>query len=465
MEENLEKKLFRQKENGWETVDTRKKEAIFNFSKDYMNFLNKAKTEREFIIEATKMAKENGYKDIAEFEKLQPGDKIYFINRDKSMYLAIIGTENIEKGLHIIGSHVDSPRLDLKPNPLYEDTGLAYLRTHYYGGIKKYQWVAMPLAIHGVVFKKDGSCALVNIGEDEEDTSLCISDILPHIAQDQMKKKASEFFPGEDLDLVVGLTPRGSEDNDSGKNAILEILKERYDITEEDFLSAELEVVPAGRARTLGLDGSMILGYGQDDRVCSYTSLMALVEQTETPKRTSCCLLVDKEEIGSTGSTGMNSELLPNIVSEVLALLGKSSDLALRRCLRNSYMLSSDVNSAYDPLHTELYDKQNSSTLSGGVVFNKYTGSRGKSGASDANPEFIAQLRKVMDKNNVTYQMAEMARVDVGGGGTIAKFAAYYGMEVIDCGVAVLSMHAPWEITSAFDVESAYNCYKAFLTL
>lgn len=431
----------------------------------YKAFLDNGKTERECVSQSVAIAKACGYVELCDKSELKPGDKVYFINRDKSIALFHIGQDDIENGMNILGAHIDSPRLDLKMKPLYEKEGIVYLNTHYYGGIKKYQWVAMPLAIHGVVFKKDGSCALVNIGEDEEDTSLCISDILPHIAQDQMKKTASEFFPGEDLDLVVGLTPRGSEDNDSGKNAILEILKERYDITEEDFLSAELEVVPAGRARTLGLDGSMILGYGQDDRVCSYTSLMALVEQTETPKRTSCCLLVDKEEIGSTGSTGMNSELLPNIVSEVLALLGKSSDLALRRCLRNSYMLSSDVNSAYDPLHTELYDKQNSSTLSGGVVFNKYTGSRGKSGASDANPEFIAQLRKVMDKNNVTYQMAEMARVDVGGGGTIAKFAAYYGMEVIDCGVAVLSMHAPWEITSAFDVESAYNCYKAFLTL
>ena len=431
----------------------------------YKAFLDNGKTERECISQTVSLAKACGYTELCDKTELKAGDKVYFINRDKSIALFHIGQDDIENGMNILGAHIDSPRLDLKMKPLYEKEGIVYLNTHYYGGIKKYQWVAHPLAIHGVVFKKDGSCALVNIGEDEDDTSLCISDILPHIAQEQMKKSASEFFPGEDLDLVVGLTPRESEDKDAGKNAILEILKERYDIEEDDFLSAELEVVPAGKTRTLGLDGSMILGYGQDDRVCSYTSLMALLEQSETPKKTSCCLLVDKEEIGSTGSTGMNSELLPNIVSEVLALLGKSSDLALRRTLRNSYMLSSDVNSAYDPLHTELYDKQNSSTLSGGVVFNKYTGSRGKSGASDANPEFIAKLRKVMDKNKVTYQMAEMARVDVGGGGTIAKFAAYYGMEVIDCGVAVLSMHAPWEITSIFDVESAYNCYKAFLTL
>lgn len=431
----------------------------------YKAFLDNGKTERECVSQAVSLAKAKGYSELCEKTELKPGDKVYFINRDKSIALFHIGSDDIENGMNILGAHIDSPRLDLKMKPLYEKDGIVYLNTHYYGGIKKYQWVTHPLAIHGVVFKKDGSCALVNIGEDEDDTALCISDILPHIAQDQMKKTASEFFPGEDLDLVVGLTPRGSEDKDAGKNAILEILKERYDIEEADFLSAELEVVPAGNTRILGLDSSMVLGYGQDDRVCSYTSLMALLEEEETPKRTSCCLLVDKEEIGSTGSTGMNSELLPNIVSEVLALMGKSSDLALRRTLRNSFMLSSDVNSAYDPLHTELYDKQNSSTLSGGVVFNKYTGSRGKSGASDANPEFIAKLRKVLDDNSVTYQMAEMARVDVGGGGTIAKFAAYYGMEVIDCGVAVLSMHAPWEITSVFDVESAYNCYKAFLTL
>ena len=431
----------------------------------YRDFLDNGKTERECISETVKAAVDKGYRELCTVTELKPGDKVYHVNRDKSIALFHIGSEDIEKGMNILGAHIDSPRLDLKMKPLYEKDGIVYLNTHYYGGIKKYQWVAHPLALHGVVFRKDGTCALVNVGEDEDDTALCISDILPHIAQDQMKKTASEFFPGEDLDLVVGLTPRGSEENDAGKNAIMELIKERYDIEESDFLSAELEVVPAGKTRMLGFDRSMILGYGQDDRVCSYTSLQALLEAEEVPERTACCLLVDKEEIGSTGATGMDSALLPNILSEVLFLLGKTSDLSLRRTLRNSYMLSSDVNSAYDPLHTELYDKQNSSVLDGGVVFNKYTGSRGKSGASDANPEFIAKLRKVMDDNGVTFQMAEMARVDVGGGGTIAKFAAYYGMEVIDCGVAVLSMHAPWEITSAFDVESAYNCYRAFLTL
>lgn len=432
---------------------------------DYKSFLNTGKTERECVKEAIRLAEAEGYRNLEGLASVKAGDKVYFSNRGKSIALFHVGSNDIETGMNILGAHIDSPRLDLKMKPLYEKDGIVYLNTHYYGGIKKYQWVALPLAIHGVVCKKDGTTVEVVIGEDEDDTALCISDILPHIAQDQMKKTASEFIPGEDLDLIVGLAPSGSEEKEAGKKAILAILNSRYGIEEADFLSAELEVVPAGKARELGLDRSMILSYGQDDRVCAYTSLRALLEAKDTPLRTSCCLLADKEEVGSTGATGMDSAMLPNIVAELLDRMGIYSELKVKRCLRNSVMLSSDVNSAYDPLHTELYDKQNSSSLTGGVVFNKYTGSRGKSAASDANAEFIARLRKVMDEHNVKYQMAEMAKVDVGGGGTIAKFCATYGMEVIDCGVSVLSMHAPWEITSVSDIESATECYRAFLTL
>lgn len=432
--------------------------------KNYRAFLDSGKTERECVKETVRLAEAAGYKDLSEVKSVKAGDKVYFVNRGKSIALFQIGTDAIEQGMNILGAHIDSPRLDLKMKPLYEKDGIVYLNTHYYGGIKKYQWVAHPLAIHGVVCLKNGEVKELVIGEDENDISLCISDILPHIAQDQMKKAASEFIPGEDLDLVVGLTPDEKE-KEAGKKAILAILKEKYGIEEADFLSAELEVVPAGKARILGLDKSMVLAYGQDDRVCAYTSLMALLEAAPDLKRTACCLLADKEEIGSTGATGMDSAMLSNITAELLDKMGAYSELTVKRALRNSTMLSSDVNSAYDPLHTELYDKQNSSSLDGGVVFNKYTGSRGKSGASDANAEFIARLRAKMDESNVKFQMAEMARVDVGGGGTIAKFAAAYGMEVIDCGVAVLSMHAPWEITSVKDINSAYECYKAFLTL
>ncbi len=432
----------------------------------YKRFLDEGKTERECVSRTVELARAKGFVELCEKDSLQAGDRVYFVNRDKSLALFVIGRNRLEDGMNILGAHIDSPRLDLKMRPLFEKEGIVYLNTHYYGGIKKYQWVTMPLAIHGVVFRKDGTAALVEIGEDEEDTALCISDILPHIAQEQMKLSAGEFIKGEELDLVVGLTPEGKEDEkDRGRNAIMAILKERYDIDEDDFLSAELEVVPAGRARDMGLDRSMVLAYGQDDRVCAYTSLRAIIDMESVPERTACCLLVDKEEIGSVGATGMDSLLLENITAEVLAKCGEKDAISIRRCLRNSYMLSSDVNSAYDPQHADLYDRANSSALSGGVVFSKYTGSRGKGGASDADPEFIAKLRKVLDENKVRFQMAELAKVDVGGGGTIAKYCAWYGMEVIDCGVAVLSMHAPFEITSAEDITSAYECYRAFLTL
>lgn len=430
----------------------------------YKSFLDEGKTERECVRRTIALAEANGYRRLESVESLKCGDKVYVEDYEKAIALFHIGSEPMEKGMNILGAHIDSPRLDIKMNPLYESEGLVYLDTHYYGGIKKYQWVAMPLAIHGVVVKTTGEKINVVLGEEDDEFTFTISDILPHIAQEQMKKSAGEFIPGEDLDLVVGLGEKDEEGKSKAKEAILSILKEKYGIEEKDFLSSELEVVPAGKAKYLGLDSSMVLGYGQDDRICAFTSLEALLEG-KTEKRTSVCILVDKEEIGSTGATGMDSRFFENATAEVLAAMGLTSSLSLRRTLKNSMMLSSDVNSAYDPLNTSLYDKKNSSYLSGGVVFNKYTGSRGKSGASDANPEFIGKIRGVMDKNGVKYQMAELAKVDVGGGGTIARFSAYYGMSVIDCGVSILSMHAPWEISSVKDIEEAKNAYKAFLTL
>lgn len=431
----------------------------------YRNFLDNGKTERECVNAIIRTAEDHGYRDIMATDSLKAGDKVYFQVYGKSIALFQVGTGKAEDGMNILGAHIDSPRLDIKMKPLYESDGIVYLDTHYYGGIKKYQWVALPLAIHGVVVKKDGAKVEVTIGEDDE-SALCISDLLPHIAQDQMKKTASEVINGEDLDIIIGLSDdRNSEEKDKGKKAILAILKERYGIEEDDFISAELEAVPAGKSKLMGLDGSMVLAYGQDDRICAFTSLEALLD-AGVSERTLCCVLVDKEEIGSTGSTGMDSKFFENAVSELLARLpGGYDGLSLRRMLMNSYMLSSDVNSAYDPLNASLFDKKNSSFLGGGIVFNKYTGSRGKSGASDANAEFIAKLRAKMDADGVPFQMAELAKVDVGGGGTIAKYAAYYGMSVIDAGVAVMSMHAPWEITATKDVEGAVRCYKAFLSI
>ena len=384
----------------------------------YRNFLDNGKTERECVNAIIRTAEDHGYRDIMATDSLKAGDKVYFQVYGKSIALFQVGTGKAEDGMNILGAHIDSPRLDIKMKPLYESDGIVYLDTHYYGGIKKYQWVALPLAIHGVVVKKDGTKVEVTIGEDDE-SALCISDLLPHIAQDQMKKTASEVINGEDLDIIIGLSDdRNSEEKDKGKKAILAILKERYGIEEDDFISAELEAVPAGKSKLMGLDGSMVLAYGQDDRICAFTSLEALLD-AGVSERTLCCVLVDKEEIGSTGSTGMDSKFFENAVSELLARLpGGYDGLSLRRMLMNSYMLSSDVNSAYDPLNASLFDKKNSSFLGGGIVFNKYTGSRGKSGASDANAEFIAKLRAKMDADGVPFQMAELAKVDVGGGGT-----------------------------------------------
>ena len=462
MEENLEKELFKQKENGWKTVDERKKEEIFNFSKGYMNFLNKAKTEREFIQETIKWARQNGYKDIMEFEKLQPGDKIYFINREKSMYLAIIGTENIENGLHIIGSHVDSPRLDLKPNPLYEDTELAYLKTHYYGGIKKYQWTTIPLSIHGVIVKTNGEKITVNIGEDENDPIFTITDLLPHLAQEQMEKKLKNGIDGEDLNLLVGSIPYKDEKaKEKVKLNILNILNQKYGITEDDFQSSELEIIPEFKARSLGFDSSMVAAYGQDDKVCAYSSLAAMMT-LENVKNTAICILSDKEEIGSMGNTGMESHMFDFFISEILNKLGVNRPNLLDRVFCFSKMLSSDVDAGFDPIYSSVSDKLNAGFLGKGISLNKYTGARGKSGASDANAEYVAWIRNILERNNIKYQVAELGKVDIGGGGTIAYILANKGADVIDCGVPVLSMHAPYEVTSKYDIYSAFETYKAF---
>lgn len=434
---------------------------------NYKNFLNNGKTERECAKQIIELAEKNGYKDLTSVSSVKPGDKVYIQKMNKALALFELGTEPLEKGLNVLGAHIDSPRLDIKQNPLYEKDFVVYLNTHYYGGIKKYQWVTMPLALHGVICTKDGKTVNVCLGEDESEPVFVISDILPHLAQKQMKETASDFIPGENLDLIVGSENpvKDSKEKEAAKKNILKLLKEKYGIEEEDFGSAELEVVPAGKSRDLGLDRSLILAYGQDDRSCAFTSAQALFD-SKAGKKTLCCLCVDKEEIGSVGATGMASHFFENAVAELVARTENGfSELTVRRCLANCSMLSSDVNAAYDPMNADLFDKNNASFLGGGIVFNKYTGSRGKSGASDANPEFIAALRKVLDENSVKYQMAELGKVDQGGGGTIAYLAAKYGMNVLDAGVSVLSMHAPWEITSRFDIEQAYEAYKAFLTL
>ena len=456
----LKEKLFKNNKSGWENVDEEKRSKIKDVSSKYMSFLNKAKTEREFIKRARELANINGYKDIMEFESLKPGDKIYFVNREKSMYLAIIGENSIENGIHIIGSHVDSPRLDLKPNPLYEDTGLAYLKTHYYGGIKKYQWTTIPLSMHGVIVKTNGEKIEINIGEDEADPIFTITDLLPHLAQDQMNKKLSRGIDGEDLNLLIGSIPYNTDkDGEKVKLNILNILNQKYGITEQDLASSELELVPAFKARTLGLDGSMIAAYGQDDKVCAYTSLHAMME-LEHVKNTAVCILADKEEIGSIGNTGMESHMFDFFISEILNKLGVNRPNLLDKVFCFSKMLSSDVDAGFDPIYASVSDKLNAGFLGNGISLNKYTGARGKSGASDANAEYVAWVRNILEKNDIRYQVAELGKVDVGGGGTIAYIIANKGADVIDCGVPVLSMHAPYEVTSKYDVYSAYETYK-----
>ena len=461
MSEDLREKLFDKKENGWKKVNEEEKKKIFEYSKGYMDFLNKSKTEREFVRNAKELADKNGFKDIMEFSTLKPGDKVYFVNRNKSMYLAIIGTENIENGLNIIGSHVDSPRLDLKPNPLYEDTEMAYFKTHYYGGIKKYQWTTIPLSIHGTIVKTNGEKIDICIGEDENDPIFTITDLLPHLAQDQMEKKLKNGIDGEDLNLLIGSMPYEEKGKDQVKLNILNILNQKYGITEADLTSTEIELVPAFKARSLGLDESMVAGYGQDDKVCAYTSLSAMME-LKSIKNTAICILSDKEEIGSMGNTGMESHMFDFFISEILNKLGVNRPNLLDKVFCFSKMLSSDVDAGFDPIYASVSDKTNAGFLGKGISLNKYTGARGKSGASDANAEYVAWVRNVLEKNDISYQIAELGKVDIGGGGTIAYIIANKGADVIDCGVPVLSMHAPYEVTSKFDIYSAYKTYKAF---
>lgn len=459
-----------ERKNAWLSYGESDEKEMEKLTKDYRAFLDAGKTERECVTELVREAEANGYVSLeakqAAGEKIQPGDKVYAVGMKKIMALFHVGQEPLEKGMNILGAHIDSPRLDVKQNPLYEDTDLAYLDTHYYGGVKKYQWVALPLAIHGVIAKKDGSVVNVTIGEDENDPIVYITDLLVHLAGKQLQKKAAEVIEGENLDILIGSRPLSESTDEKKKEAVksnvLRILKEKYDVEEEDFLSAELEIVPAGKARDCGLDRSMVAAYGQDDRVCAYTSFVAMMEM-DAPKRTSCCLLTDKEEIGSVGATGMQSRFFENTVAELLDGMGCYSDLALRRTLRNSSMLSSDVSAGYDPAYGECFEKKNAAYLGRGIVLNKFTGARGKSGSNDANAEYVAEVRRIFDDHQVAFQTAELGKVDVGGGGTIAYIAALYGMNVIDSGVAVLSMHAPWEVTSKADIYEAKKAYKAFL--
>lgn len=457
------------KESAWKKYNEEDLEKLNNICNDYKSFLTVSKTEREATKEIIRRAEEKGYKNLEDYIKnnveIRPGDKIYVNNKGKAVALFHIGEKPITEGMNILGAHIDSPRIDLKANPIYESDGFVYFDTHYYGGIKKYHWVTLPLALHGVVVKKDGQKIEICIGEEESDPVVGITDLLPHLAAEQMKKEASKLIEGEDLDILIGNKPKIVTDKDEKeevKNNILTLLKEKYNIEEEDFLSAEIEAVPAGAARDFGLDKSMIMSYGQDDRVCAYTSLEAFLEVEETEKTLSC-ILVDKEEIGSVGATGMESHFFDNAIAEICVLMNENSPVAVRRVLNHSKMLSSDVNAAYDPLYKSVMDKNNSSEFGLGVVFCKFTGSRGKSGSNDANAEYIAELRKIMDDANVSFQISELGKVDIGGGGTIAYILANYNVEVIDCGVGVLSMHAPWEVTSKADIYEAYRGYIAFL--
>lgn len=452
--------------SAWLRYDEKEKQDVFSFNAQYMKMISKAKTERLFISEAIALAKENGYKDLKEVieakEELKPGDKVYVNMMNKSMALMNIGTDPLEKGLNILGAHVDSPRLDVKPNPLYEDGGLALLDLHYYGGIKKYQWVTVPLALMGVVCLKDGTIKEISIGTKEGEPVFVVSDLLIHLSQERMKENASNVIPGENLNVTFGNIPVNEEEKDAIKKNCLTILKERYGIEEEDFFSAELEFVPADPARSCGLDSSMVIGYGQDDRVCAYTSLMAQLDCKDV-KRTSVTLLVDKEEVGSLGATGMHSQFFENFVREVLYLMGHKEERTLKRTLQNSTMLSSDVAAAHDPNYPEASSPNNQAYLGCGVALLKYVGSRGKSGSNDANAEYMARLRNIMDTNNVQIQYVELGKVDLGGGGTIAYILANYGMQVVDFGVPVLNMHSPFEVSSKADVFEAYKGYKAFL--
>ena len=467
------------KKYAWEKYDEKKLKKLEKLSAEYREFLDNGKTERECVDTIVNTIEAEGYRELEEIiregGKVQEGDKVYSVWMNKSIVMFQVGKKPLTDGLNILGAHIDSPRLDVKQNPLFEDIDhtFAYLDTHYYGGVKKYQWVTLPLAIHGVVVKKDGTTVELNIGENEDDPVFFVSDLLIHLAAEQMEKKAAKVIEGEALDLIVGSRPlvfgEGEKETDEGKKkaenvvkaGVLDILKKNYDFEEEDFLSAELEVVPAGKAREAGFDRAMILAYGQDDRVCAFTSMRAMLDIKETD-RTVCCILVDKEEIGSVGATGMQSHFFENAVAELMNLKGEYSELNVRRCLANSCMLSSDVSAGFDPGYRSCFELKNAAWLGAGMVFNKFTGARGKSGSNDANAEYMAHLRKIMDEGGITYQTAELGKVDVGGGGTIAYILALYGMNVIDSGVPVLNMHAPWEATSKADIYEAYRGYKVF---
>ena len=461
-----------ERKNAWKKYSDEDKNNVFTFADEYKTFISECKTERECVKKAVELAKKAGYRDLQEIiaanETLKAGDKVYAVNMKKAIVLFNIGSEPISTGMNILGAHIDSPRLDIKQNPMYEDSDLVLLDTHYYGGIKKYQWVTLPLALHGVIAKKDGTTVQVSIGEKEDDPVFVITDLLIHLASKQMEKKAATVVEGEKLDLLIGSRPieldetLEEKEKEAVKANVINLLKQYYDMEEEDFLSAELEIVPAGKARDCGLDRSMVLAYGQDDRVCAFTSLFAMLDVEEV-EHTACCILVDKEEIGSVGATGMHSRFFENTVAELVALTEGESDLKVRRALMNSRMLSSDVSAAYDPMYAEVFEKRSSAFFGKGLVFNKFTGARGKSGSNDANAEYLAKIRNAMDAQSVAYQFAELGKVDAGGGGTIAYIMANYGMEVIDSGVAVLSMHAPWEVTSKADVYEAYKGYKAFI--
>lgn len=470
--EKKEVKLEYEDRNGWLGASEKEKKEIFAFAEDYMKYLDASKTERECVVTSAALLEKAGFTDIAKKKKLAAGDKVYFINKKKSLYAAVIGTDSPEKGIKLVGAHLDSPRLDLKPNPLYEDTEIALFKTHYYGGIRKYQWVAVPLALHGVVVLTDGTVKEINIGEDEKDPVLIISDLLPHLAAKQSKKPLSEAISGEDLNIIIGSIPMADEKKDkkggeaaargSVKKNILKILHEKYGIKERDFTSAELEIVPAFKARSLGLDGSMVASYGHDDRVCSFPELRALLD-VKKPKMTAVCMLTDKEEIGSEGNTGMQSQNFELFLMEMLEKQGYNSPYTLQKMLSNSMCLSADVTAAFDPTFPEVFERSNAAYFGHGIAFCKYTGGRGKSGASDANPEFIGYVRGLFEKAGVAHQFCEMGKVDEGGGGTIAHFLANKGMEVLDCGVPVLSMHSPYEQISKFDLYHSYLGYKAFL--
>lgn len=454
------------RENAWKKYDEKELETIFTYCEGYKNYISDCKTERECTTESIRIAKQYGYRDLEEVIKengtLKAGDKVYANNMGKGLALFLIGNKPMVDGMNILGAHIDSPRLDIKQNPLYEDKEFAMLDTHYYGGIKKYQWVTLPLALHGVVVKKDGTIINLAIGEEETDPVVGISDLLVHLSADQMQKKASNVIEGEDLNVTIGSIPLKDEEKNAVKANILKMLKEKYDFEEDDFVSAEIEVVPAGKARDYGLDRSMVLGYGHDDRICAYTSMMAQLEMNQVD-RTAVTLLVDKEEVGSIGATGQQSRFFENTVAEVMNLVGEYSELNVRRALKNSKMLSSDVSAAYDPNYASVNEEKNAAFMGHGLVFAKYTGSRGKSGCNDANAEYMAYLRNILDSEHVTYQTAELGKVDQGGGGTIAYILAQYNMEVIDSGIALHNMHAPWEVASKIDIWEATLGYKAFL--